>query len=64
MAFQLVCVKCGSVGIIIDGSALAPPSTVVKCSHCRSARGTLGDLRNLATSGRRDLFDANAGLSA
>ena len=58
MAFRLVCVECGSVGVIIDGSELAPPSTIVKCSHCQSARGTLGDLRNLATSGRRDLFDA------
>jgi hypothetical protein len=31
----------------------------VKCSHCQSERGTLGDLRNLANSGRRDLFDNN-----
>lgn len=64
MAFQLVCIECDSVGVIIDGSELAPPSTIVKCSHCRSARGTLGDLRNLATSGRRDLFETNPGLNA
>jgi hypothetical protein len=64
MAFQLVCVECDSVGVIIDGSELAPPSTIVKCSHCQSVRGTLGDLRNLANSGRRDLFDSNVGLKA
>ena len=64
MAFQLVCVECNSVGVIIDGSELSPPSTIVKCSHCRSARGTLGDLRSLANSTRRDLFDGSAGVSA
>ena len=64
MAFQLVCVECGSVGVIIDGSELAPPSTIVKCSHCQAARGTLGDLRNLANSGRRDLFDGYHGVNA
>ncbi len=64
MAFQLVCVECNSVGVVIDGSVLAPPSTIVKCSHCQSARGTLGDLRNLANSGRRDLFDSSAAANA
>ena len=63
MAFQLVCVECDSVGVIIDGSELAPPSTIVKCSHCQSARGTLGDLRKLANSGRRDLFEGSAALA-
>jgi hypothetical protein len=60
MAFQLVCIECDTVGIIIDGSELAPPSTIVRCRHCQSARGTLGDLRNLANSSRRDLFDTGA----
>ncbi len=64
MEFQLVCVECDSVGVIIDGSELSPPSTIVKCSHCQSARGTLGDLRNLANSTRRDLFDGTDGLNA
>ena len=47
-----------------EGTAfeLAPPSTIVKCSHCQSARVTLGDLRNLANSGRRDLFDTSQSL--
>jgi hypothetical protein len=57
MAFQLVCTKCDSVGVIIDHGELAPASTVVRCSHCEAARGTLGELRHLAISGRRDLFD-------
>ena len=58
MAFQLVCAKCDSVGVIIDQGELAPASTIVRCSHCEAARGTLGELRSLAISGRRDLFDA------
>jgi hypothetical protein len=61
MAFQLVCVECGCVGVVIDDPELAPPSTIVKCSHCASARGTLGELRRLSLSGRRDLFEANPG---
>jgi hypothetical protein len=57
MAFQLVCAKCDSVGVIIDHGELAPASSIVRCSHCEAARGTLGELRNLAITGRRDLFD-------
>ncbi len=57
MAFQLVCAKCNSVGVIMDHGELAPPSTIVRCSHCEAERGTLGELRDLASSGRRDLFD-------
>jgi len=57
MAFQLVCAKCDSVGVIMDHGELAPPSTIVRCSHCEAERGTLGELRNLAISHRRDLFD-------
>jgi len=64
MAFQLVCIKCDGVGVIIDGAEQAPPSTIVRCSQCRSPRGTLGDLRNLANSGRSDLFESDATLSA
>jgi hypothetical protein len=64
MAFQLVCVECDSVGVIIDGSELAPPSTIVKCSHCRAARGTLGDLRDLAHSGQRDPFESSSAVNA
>jgi hypothetical protein len=60
MAFQLVCARCDSVGVIIDHGELAPASTIIRCSHCEAARGTLGELRHLATSDRRDLFDAAA----
>jgi hypothetical protein len=58
MAFQLVCAKCDGVGVIIDRPELAPPSTIVRCSQCEAARGTLGELRVLASSARRDLFDS------
>ena len=60
MAFQLVCAKCDSVGVIIDHGEMAPPSTIVRCSHCEAVRGTLGELRHLAISDRRDLFDTAA----
>jgi len=64
MAFQLVCVACDSVGVVIDYPAQAPASTIVKCSHCSASRGTLGELRRLALSGQRDLWDTNPPLPA
>ncbi len=64
MAFQLVCVACDSVGVVIDHPEQAPASTIIKCSHCQSARGTLGELRRLALSGQRDLWDAHPPLPA
>jgi hypothetical protein len=62
MAFQLVCAECDGVGVIIQDGELAPASTIVRCAHCQAARGTLGELRLLATSDRRDWFDSAAGL--
>lgn len=64
MAFQLVCAKCDSVGVIIDHGELAPPSTIVRCSHCEASRGTLGELRGLASSGPRDLFEGTEATHA
>jgi hypothetical protein len=29
----------------------------IKCRHCGAPRGTLGQLRELSTSGRQDLFE-------
>ncbi len=55
--FKLVCVNCGSLGIILDFARDAPASTQIRCGCCNAPRGTLGDLRVLAGSNRRDLFD-------
>jgi len=64
MAFQLVCIACDTVGVVIDYPAQAPASTIVKCSQCSAPRGTLGELRRLALSGERDLSDNIPPLSA
>jgi hypothetical protein len=57
MSFQLVCIECDSIGVVIEDGELAPPSAIVRCSHCSAVRGTLGELRSLASTDRRDLFD-------
>ena len=57
MAFQLVCAQCDSVAMIMDHGEQAPSSSILKCSRCEANRRTLGELRALANSGRRDLFD-------
>lgn len=64
MTFQLVCIVCDSVGVVIDHPELAAPSIIVKCSHCSAGRGTLGELRSLAISDRRDLFDVSLSVNA
>jgi hypothetical protein len=56
-AFQLVCVNCDALGIVLDYPEDAPSSTAIKCRHCGARLGTLGDLRNLALSDRRDIFE-------
>jgi hypothetical protein len=63
MSFQLVCIECDSIGVVIDHGGLAPPSAIIRCRHCSAARGTLGELRSLARSDRRDLFDVGMGTS-
>jgi hypothetical protein len=55
--FQIVCVNCDAIGIVLDYPEDAPSSTSIKCRACGATRGTLGDLRYLAQSGRRDLFE-------
>jgi hypothetical protein len=56
-AFQLVCDKCDALGIMLDYPDDAPSSTLIKCRHCGGPRGSLGDLRSLAQSDRRDIFE-------
>src|ERR1700761_7666821 len=52
--FELVCIKCDSLGIVLDCAEGAPSSTQIKCSCCGSLRGTLGDLRYLAGSNQHE----------
>jgi ribosomal protein S27E len=56
-AFEVVCVNCDALGIVFDCPEDAPSSTLITCRHCGAPRGTLGALRNLATSDRQDIFD-------
>jgi hypothetical protein len=46
--FLMVCRDCGALGIKIGSPVDAPPETVVTCSSCGIARGTVGALRELA----------------
>jgi ribosomal protein S27E len=55
--FRIVCIKCDSLGIVFDCPEGAPPSTQIRCRHCGAPRGTLGELRKLSCSDRRDLFE-------
>jgi hypothetical protein len=49
--------NCDALGIVFDCPEGAPASTQIKCRHCGVPRGTLGELRELSCSDRRDLFD-------
>lgn len=55
--FTLVCDICDSMGVNLDYPEDAPPSTLIRCSICSAPRGTLGALRNLGNSDRKDLFE-------
>jgi ribosomal protein S27E len=55
--FRIVCINCDALGIVFDCPEGAPLSTQIKCQNCGAPRGTLGDLRRLSCSDRRDLFD-------
>jgi hypothetical protein len=55
--FQIACTSCDALGVVFDYSDHAPLSTPLKCCRCSATRGTLGGLRQLALSGRRDLFE-------
>jgi hypothetical protein len=58
-AFQLVCVNCDALGIVLDYAEDGPSSAQIKCRGCGAPRGTLGDLRNLALSDRSDSFSVD-----
>jgi hypothetical protein len=58
-AFQLVCINCDALGIVLDYAEGAPLSTPIKCSYCGAPRGTLGDLRNLALSDRNEILSVD-----
>ncbi|MGY3614407.1 hypothetical protein ACVJGD_000603 [Bradyrhizobium sp. USDA 10063] len=47
--FKLVCDNCNSLSIRIDVAEGAPSSTQIRCGHCEAPRGTLGNLRRLAS---------------
>jgi hypothetical protein len=55
--FQIICVDCDAVGIVVDYPEDAPMTTTIRCHQCGGPRGTLGDLRRLAQLDRHDLFD-------
>jgi ribosomal protein S27E len=55
--FRLICVNCDALGIVFDFPENAPVSTMIKCRLCGAPRGTLGELRRLSCSDRRDLFE-------
>jgi len=57
VSFQLVCTDCDTLGIELDYAEGAPLSTPIKCRGCGGLRGTLGDLRHLASSEQNDLFE-------
>jgi hypothetical protein len=60
-AFQLICIKCGALGIVLDYTEGAPLSTPIECRGCGGLRGTLGDLRTLA--GRTSMIPSISALS-
>jgi len=55
--FRIVCINCDALGIVFDCPEGAPSTTQIQCRHCGAPRGTLGDLRKLSCSDRRDLFE-------
>jgi len=56
-SFRIVCVNCDALGIVLDYPENAPTSTQIKCRNCGVPRGTLGELRSLASSDRQDIFE-------
>jgi hypothetical protein len=55
--FKLVCDNCNSLSIRIDLAEGAPSSTPIRCGHCDAPRGTLGNLRRLASNSDSLKFD-------
>ena len=52
--FRIVCEICEGLGIVFDGTEDAPATTQIRC---RQPRGTLGELRDLSSSGQHDQFE-------
>jgi hypothetical protein len=52
--FAIICRACEGLGITFECAEGAPSSTPISCRHCGAPRGTLGDLRSLSTSGKKD----------
>ncbi len=46
--FQIVCVECGCLAIIIEDPVKASREAIVYCGDCGASRGTVGALRDLA----------------
>jgi len=55
--FQIVCANCGCIGVQLDFPDDAPSSTEVSCATCGNPRGTLYDLRSLASPNQDSLLD-------
>jgi hypothetical protein len=55
--FKIVCDYCGSLSIKVSDPATSPSKTVVRCGSCNVARGTLGELHELARQGKGDSFE-------
>jgi hypothetical protein len=56
-AFQLVCIDCDTLGIVLDYAEGAPLSTPIKCRGCGGFRGTLADLRHMALPEQKEIFE-------
>ena len=57
LGFRIVCEICEGLGIVFDGTEDAPATTQIRCRHCGAPRGTLGELRDLSSSGQHDQFE-------
>jgi hypothetical protein len=55
--FEIICSKCGGLGIAIDGPTNAPSDTAISCRHCGSPRGSLAALRQLSLYGKHDQLE-------
>jgi hypothetical protein len=55
--FQLVCIDCDTLGIVLDYAEGAPLSTPIKCRGCGGFRGTLAGLRRMALPEQKDVFE-------
>jgi len=57
--FQIIRINCDALGVVLNYPEDAPISTVVNRHLCNTPRGTLGALRNLARSNRRDILEVD-----